>query len=155
MHEDVAVILPLGDIEIELGLFVHVQVSLCSVHLLPMGVMPLGIVHLAEGLHGQEKHQLKGGYLAADGLAPQGFNKTLAMCHRLPLQISRSGRVRYEAIIPTEQRKASHFHKVFEKFRAFVFSSMRHGPEIRKGRFPRPPVRSPYTRRLRKERPTA
>ncbi|ERI70197.1 hypothetical protein HMPREF1548_02560 [Clostridium sp. KLE 1755] len=45
------------------------KAALPVTHLVPLLIKTVGGMHLAEGLHGQKKDQLKGGHLAADGLA--------------------------------------------------------------------------------------
>ena len=81
VHEDGAVAVALGGVDVELRHFVHVQVALGRAHLLPLLVQALGGMNFAKGLHGQEKDQLKRGHLSADGLALQGLDKALSGSH--------------------------------------------------------------------------
>ena len=69
MDKNSAVAISFCRIDIKLGHFIHMKAALPVTHLVPLLIKTVGGMHLAEGLHGQEKDQLKGGHLAADRLA--------------------------------------------------------------------------------------
>ncbi len=72
VDEDGAVAVALGGLDVDVGHVGDLQFALVFAHLVPLGVDPVVGVHLAEGLHGEEEHQLEGGHLAADGRRSAG-----------------------------------------------------------------------------------
>ena len=82
MQQNGAVAVTAGCFYIKICHVVDLQLPFSGAHLLPLRITPLVRVYLSESLHGQEEHQLKGGYLAADGLAFQRLEKSFPVRHK-------------------------------------------------------------------------
>ena len=72
-----------GRVYVELRHLVHVQAFLRTAHLIPLGVVAVGGMHLPELLHGQEEYQFECRHLASYLLAFQCPDEFLSICHFL------------------------------------------------------------------------
>ena len=65
VEEDGVVLVALGRGDEEIGHVVAVQLALLLLHLVPLPIVAVGGMHLAEGLHRQEEDQLEVGHALA------------------------------------------------------------------------------------------
>ena len=59
MYENRTVMIPLGDLDVQVGIILYMQHLLMTAHLIPLIVLPLGGVNAPERLHCQKKLQLE------------------------------------------------------------------------------------------------
>ena len=86
-RHDRAVTILFRNIHIQLRHVLQVRALFAAAHLIPLGIIAVTGMHLAEGFHGQPEFQFKRRHLTTDGLTLQGSDKSLARGHCVSLHL--------------------------------------------------------------------
>lgn len=77
MDENGTVVIPLGNLDMQIGVILNMQHLLMAAHLIPLCILPLRGVDAPERLHCQKKLQFKMRDVAGKRLTPKRTDKTV------------------------------------------------------------------------------
>lgn len=77
MDENGTVVIPLGNLDMQIGVILNMQHLLMAAHLIPLCILPLRGVDAPERLHCQKKLQFKMWDVAGKRLTPKRTDKTV------------------------------------------------------------------------------